>query len=43
MTQAPALPSRQERLVLLEKVGKSLIGMPYKVGTSETPQGSKVF
>jgi unsaturated rhamnogalacturonyl hydrolase len=30
MTQAPALPSRQERLVLLEKVGKSLLGMPYK-------------
>ena len=30
MTQAPTLPSRQERLVLLEKVGKSLLAMPYK-------------
>ena len=30
MNQAPALPSREERLLLLEKVGKSLIAMPYK-------------
>jgi unsaturated rhamnogalacturonyl hydrolase len=28
--QAPALPSREERLFLLEKIGKSLVGMPYK-------------
>lgn len=30
MSQAPVLPSREERLVLLEKVGKSLLVMPYK-------------
>jgi len=30
MTQAPALPSREDRLRLLEKVGKSLLAMPYK-------------
>lgn len=30
MGQAPALPSREERLALLGKVGKSLLGMPYK-------------
>lgn len=30
MSQAPALPSRDERITLLSKVGKSLIAMPYK-------------
>jgi len=30
MGQAPELPTREERIVVLEKVGKSLLGMPYK-------------
>lgn len=30
MSQAPVLPSREERLALLSKVGKSLLAMPYK-------------
>lgn len=30
MVQPPTLPSREARLELLDKVGKSLLGMPYK-------------